>query len=87
MIRAVAPPIPGAFIETQGRRVLFTSSRLTAEPACHPHDAPCLYASEGRLYLDCRDGVRLLIGGIRIDDAELTAAQFQVRFGTGPWRF
>ena len=87
MIRAVAPPFPGAFIQADGRRVLFTSSRLSGEPARHPAQAPCLYAMDGRLFMDCRDGVRLLIGSVRVDGVELDGPDFQVRFGTQPWRF
>jgi methionyl-tRNA formyltransferase len=87
MIRAVAPPFPGAFVEVDGRRVVFASSRTTAEPARHPGQAPCLYATDGRLFLDCRDGVRLLIGGVFIDGSALDGREFQERFGTQPWRF
>ena len=54
MIRAVAPPFPGAFMEVAGRRVVFTSSQLSGEQAQYPKQAPCLYAKDGKLYLDCR---------------------------------
>jgi methionyl-tRNA formyltransferase len=87
MIRAVAPPFPGAYLEAAGRRVVFASSRLTGEPAGHPEVAPCLYATDGRLYLECQDGVRLQIGAVLIDGAELDGRQFQQRFGSQPWRF
>ncbi len=36
MIRAVAPPFPGAFIEVAGRRVVFVSSHLSGQAARHP---------------------------------------------------
>ncbi len=87
MIRAVAPPFPGAFVEVAGRRVMFDSSRLFDEPARHPVGAPCLYAVDGLLFMDCVDGVRLLIGSVRIEGAVLDGREFQVRFGTQPWRF
>ncbi|HEY1900517.1 MAG TPA: formyltransferase [Steroidobacteraceae bacterium] len=87
MIRAVAPPFPGAFLEVDGRRVVFASSRLTTEPARHPTLAPCLYASAGQLFMECRDGVRLLIGNVLIDGMGLDGREFQARFGTQPWRF
>ena len=66
---------------------MFNSSRLTGEPARHPAAAPCLYATDGRLFLECRDGVRLQIGSVLIDGAELDGREFQVRFGAQPWRF
>ena len=87
MIRAVAPPFPGAFIEAEGRRVVFASSRFTGESARHPDLAPCLYATDGQLYLDCKDGIRLLIGAVIIEGAALDVREFQRRFGPAPWRF
>jgi methionyl-tRNA formyltransferase len=87
MIRAVAPPFPGAFVQVQGRCVLFTSSRTTGEAARHPAAAPCLYAEGGQLFMDCQDGVRLLIGGVLIDGTAVDGRGFQERFGTQPWRF
>ena len=87
MIRAVAPPFPGAFVQVQGRRVGFTSSRTNGEAARHPAQAPCLYAADGQLYMDCRDGVRLLLGSVLIDGTVVAAPEFQERFGTQPWRF
>lgn len=87
MIRAVAPPFPGAFVEVQGRRVVFTSSRTTGERARHPQAAPCLYAADGRLFMDCQDGVRLLIGSVLIDGHAVDGREFQERFGSQPWRF
>ena len=87
MIRAVAPPFPGAFVEVAGRRVVFMSSRLTGEPARHAAAAPCLYATDGELFLDCRDGIRLSIGGLLIDGVAVDGHEFQARFGTQPWRF
>jgi methionyl-tRNA formyltransferase len=87
MIRAVAPPFPGAFVELAGLRLGFTSSRLSAEPARYPDLAPCLYAMQDRLFMECRDGVRLLLGEVLIDGVALDAREFQVRFGPQPWRF
>jgi methionyl-tRNA formyltransferase len=87
MIRAVAPPFPGAFVEVGGRRVTFGGSRLTGAPARYAAAAPCLYALDGQLYMECQDGVRLLLDGVLIEGTRLTGRGFQVRFGTQPWRF
>ena len=86
MIRAVAPPFPGAFLDVSGRRVVFASSRLTALPAVHAALAPCLYSSDGQLYVECRDQVRLHIGSVIIDGVACDGREFQERFGTQPWR-
>jgi methionyl-tRNA formyltransferase len=87
MIRAVAPPFPGAYVALGERRVMFVSSRLVEQPALHPDAAPCLYVADGELFMDCRDGVRLLLGSVRVDGTELDGREFQMRFGTEPWRF
>jgi methionyl-tRNA formyltransferase len=87
MIRAVAPPFPGAFVEVAGRWLTFGSSRLTAAPARYPAAAPCLYAMDGQLFMECQDGVRLLIDRVRVDGHALDGRDFQLRFGTLPWRF
>jgi methionyl-tRNA formyltransferase len=87
MIRAVAPPFPGAFLDVAGRRVVFASSHLTAQGAAHPDLTPCLYAQDGQLFMDCQDGVRLQIGNVLIDGVAVDGRQFQERFGSEPWRF
>jgi methionyl-tRNA formyltransferase len=86
MIRAVAPPFPGAFLELAGQRLVMVSSRLTGEPARHPAAAPCLYATDGELFMECRDGVRLSLGGVLIDGTALNGHGFQERFGSVPRR-
>jgi methionyl-tRNA formyltransferase len=87
MIRAVAPPFPGAFIEVAGRRVVFVSSHLSGQAARHPQLAPCLYATDGQLFMDCKDGVRLLIGAVIIGGTTLDGHRFLQRCGPAPWRF
>ncbi|HTX23654.1 MAG TPA: formyltransferase [Steroidobacteraceae bacterium] len=76
LIRAVAPPFPGAFTDLAGRRWLFAGSHWTGEAARHPGSAPCLYLEERRLLLDCRDGLRLAIPGVVLDGRELDAESF-----------
>jgi methionyl-tRNA formyltransferase len=86
LIRAVAPPFPGAFTQLEGQRWVFAGSRWTGEPARHPASAPCLYVEEERLLLDCRDRVRLSIPAVIVAGHQLDAAQFARRFGIGPLR-
>ncbi len=68
LVRAVAPPFPGAFTEVNGCRLAILETRVDAQPAKHPSRAPCLYADGGEWYADCVDGrrlriLRLAIGG------------------------
>jgi methionyl-tRNA formyltransferase len=57
LVRAVAPPYPGAFSELAVGRLEVHRTRLDRLPA--RHDVPVLYAEDGRLYADCGDGRRL----------------------------
>jgi methionyl-tRNA formyltransferase len=61
LVRAVAPPFPGAFTELNGCRLAILESRVDAGPARYPSRAPCLYAMDGEWYADCVDGRRLLV--------------------------
>jgi methionyl-tRNA formyltransferase len=61
LVRAVAPPFPGAFTEVNGCRLAVLETRIDAEPARFSARAPCLYAADGRWYADCVDGRRLEI--------------------------
>jgi methionyl-tRNA formyltransferase len=67
LVRAVAPPFPGAFTEVNGCRLAFLETRLDESPARHPAAAPCLYASEDVWYADCVDGRRVRILQLAID--------------------
>jgi len=61
LVRAVAPPFPGAFTEVRGLKVAILETRVDEQPARYPHLSPCLYAEEGAWYADCADGRRLKI--------------------------
>lgn len=53
LIRAVAPPYPGAFAEITGKTVRFLRSRvIDAKPT---HEQPCLYFAENRLRAELAD--------------------------------
>ncbi|MHB8478378.1 MAG: formyltransferase [Steroidobacteraceae bacterium] len=61
LVRAVAPPFPGAFTEVNGCRLAVLETRVDAQPARFAGRAPCLYAADGDWYADCVDGRRLRI--------------------------
>ena len=87
LIRAVAPPFPGAFTDLDAQRLLFVRSLWTGEAAAHPDAAPCLYAEgDGRLHVDCRDGVRLAVTHITVNGRTLDARDFARQYGRGPLR-
>ena len=61
LVRAVAPPFPGAFTEVNGCRLALLATRVDDQPVRHAARAPCLYAADGAWYADCVDGRRLQI--------------------------
>jgi methionyl-tRNA formyltransferase len=81
LVRAVAPPFPGAFATVAGERWEILRTRLggTAAPAAA---APCLFGASARCYVACCDGAVLeLLGAANsrgpIDLAQLAAALAQ----------
>jgi methionyl-tRNA formyltransferase len=61
LVRAVAPPFPGAFTEVNGCRLEIFETRMDTHPLKYPAQRPCLYSSDGIWYADCIDGRRLKI--------------------------
>jgi methionyl-tRNA formyltransferase len=61
LVRAVAPPFPGAFTEVNGCRLEVLETRMDTQPLNYPAQSPCLYLSDGIWYADCVDGRRLKI--------------------------
>jgi methionyl-tRNA formyltransferase len=84
LIRAVAPPFPGAFTDLASRRLLFAGSHWCAERCAYPQLAPCLYVEGEQLYLDCNDGIRLQIAAVTLDAAPLDAQAFRRLYATAP---
>lgn len=74
LIRAVAPPFPGAFGMCEGRTLRLLGSRYAMEAARFPDLAPCLYADGQTLQLDCIDGHRLTLTSAELDGESLTPA-------------
>lgn len=66
LVRAVAPPFPGAFTDVNGCRLALLETRVDGAPARHAA-APCLYAMDGAWYADCVDGRRLKILQLTLD--------------------
>jgi methionyl-tRNA formyltransferase len=80
LVRAVAPPFPGAFFFTAGQRVDVLSSYYRNEPA--HGEGTSLYYDDGRLYADCADGRRFMILRMEIDGQAVDESLFVRLFGT-----
>src|SRR3984957_5372224 len=60
LVRAVAPPFPGAFGQVDGQRWMIHKTRV--EPrTIDPSERARLFGAEGRCYVACRDGTVLHI--------------------------
>jgi methionyl-tRNA formyltransferase len=55
LVRAVAPPFPGAFVDVGDQRWFIHKTRVAARTAS-PSEHTRLIGVEGRCYLECRDG-------------------------------
>ena len=84
LIRAVAPPFPGAFTEIRGQRVLFLKSRLEAVRKS-PSLSATLYREGSKLLAHCSDGGVLRVLSLSVSGENLTPDQFAAHFGPGPW--
>lgn len=85
LIRAVAPPFPGASARLGEHALRVLGSRYLDRSASHNVPAPCLYAEDGELQLDCSDGKRLTLTQAELDGAAFTAESMVDRFGSAPF--
>jgi methionyl-tRNA formyltransferase len=59
LVRAVAPPFPGAFAEVEGERWMILRTRVLPRAGAAPAGRPRLTAAAGRCIVECADGGRL----------------------------
>jgi methionyl-tRNA formyltransferase len=76
LVRAVAPPYPGAFSDVGGRRLEILRTFYTAARTSPPQ-SPFLYRSESALLACCADGGVLKVLDARLGEAPLNAANFR----------
>jgi len=80
LVRAVAPPYPGAFFAFRGERIEVLGSHYRGERALAAE--PRIYWEAGRCYADCFGGERFQILDLRAGGQPLDAAVCRQRFGT-----
>jgi len=78
LVRAVAPPYPGAFTEVEGKRLRVLRTRRRAQEGGAPAPA-FLYAEDGRCYAACADGEVLELLDLELDGRPLSAQEFTNR--------
>ncbi|MHB8405287.1 MAG: formyltransferase [Gammaproteobacteria bacterium] len=82
LIRAVAPPYPGAFSVCDGKPLRILRSHYADEAA--RHGKAVLYVEQGRCYADCGDRRRLEVVILELDGAAMDAARLAEHYGNHP---
>jgi methionyl-tRNA formyltransferase len=72
LVRAVAPPFPGAFTEVNGCSLAVLKTRVDDRVLAPVGAAAKLYAAHDAWYVDCVDGRRLEILDLRLDNERLS---------------
>jgi methionyl-tRNA formyltransferase len=80
LVRAVAPPYPGAFTAVGGRSARVLRTRV-ADPATPRTQAPTSEARDGRLLAHCGGGGTLEVLVLEVDGDMIAPAAFTERFG------
>lgn len=81
LIRAVAPPYPGAFFDLGGVRISVLASYYRSQAAGAARPAPVIYWTSDACFADCVDGRRLRILDIRAHGERLDAYRCERLFG------
>jgi methionyl-tRNA formyltransferase len=85
LVRAVAPPYPGAFTTLAGETLrIFRTRRLPDGGAAGA--ATIALDNDGRIVIQCADGGRLQALSLECGGEPLDGAAFRRRFGPGPHR-
>jgi methionyl-tRNA formyltransferase len=79
LVRAVAPPFPGALTTIAGVAARVLATRVLDSTA--PGEAPAIRSEGGRLAARCGGGGTLEIVHLEVDGASVDAAAFERRFG------
>ena len=81
LVRAVAPPYPGAFTEVEGKRLSVLRTRRDERKSDAPASA-FLFSEGGRCYASCADGGVLELLELELDNGPLSAQEFAARIGS-----
>ncbi len=84
LVRAVAPPYPGATTQLLGLPMRILQTLLTK--CTVSGEKPAFYVKEGKAYAICGSGV-LRVVRFELDGAELGAEEFAVKFGLEKFEF
>ena len=84
LVRAVAPPYPGATTQLMGKTMRILQ---TLDTGCTVSDEkPVFYVRDGKAYAICGSGV-LRVVRFELDGAEMSAAEFAAKYGMNKFEF
>lgn len=78
LVRAVAPPYPGAFVDMDAGRLFVMGSHYRGEPAS---GAPGIYWRDDACWADCADGKKIRILSLEFEGRQLDEGAFCRLFG------
>jgi len=85
LVRAVAPPYPGAMTQVMGKAMRILQTLKTKETASGKEQA-AFYVKEDKAYAICGSGV-LRVVRFELDGVEMTAAEFAEKYGAAKFEF
>ena len=86
LIRAVAPPYPGAFFDLAGERLIVTRSLCQPQKSAQAGGSG-IYVDNARFYADCGDGSVLRLLSLEHHGRPFSPTDFVTRFGRGKIAF
>ncbi|MDE2118740.1 MAG: formyltransferase, partial [Betaproteobacteria bacterium] len=84
LVRAVAPPYPGATTQLLGKPMRILQTLVTG--CTVSGEKPVFYVKDGKAYAVCGQGV-LRVVRFELDGVEMSAAEFAARHGTARFEF
>jgi methionyl-tRNA formyltransferase len=85
LVRAVAPPYPGAMTQVMRKPMRILQTLVTNEAASGT-EQPAFYIEEGKAFAICGSGV-LRVVRFELDGMEMSAAEFAAKYGTAKFEF
>jgi methionyl-tRNA formyltransferase len=85
LVRAVAPPYPGAMTKLMGKTMRILQTLVTRCSAAGK-EKPAFYVNEGKAYAICGSGV-LRVVQFELDGAAIGAAEFAAKYGAQRFEF
>ena len=85
LVRAVAPPYPGAMTKLMGKPMLILQT-LVAKSASGKNEKPAFYVEEGKVYATCGQGM-LRVVQFELGGVAMSAAEFAAKHGSEKFEF